>query len=63
MATLPNQKGKPTERPTLRWILQCFQSVHLVWLNGVKHLIKLKDRQQLILSFLDAECQKYYLLC
>ena len=62
-ATLPNQKGKPTERPTLRWILQCFQSVHLVWLNGFKHLIKLNDRQQLILSFLGAECKKYYLLC
>jgi transposase len=21
---LPNQKGQPTARPTLRWILQCF---------------------------------------
>jgi transposase len=62
-ATLPNQKGKPTERPTLRWILQCFQSVHLVWLHGVKHLIKLNARQLLILSFLGAECKKYYLLC
>jgi transposase len=62
-ATLPNQKGKSTERPTLRWILQCFQSVHLVWLNGVKYLIKLNNRQQLILPFLGAECQKYYLLC
>lgn len=62
-ATLPNQKGKLTERPTLRWILQCFQAVHLVWFNGVKHLIKLNDRQQLILPFLGAECQKYYLLC
>jgi len=26
-STLPNQKGKPTARPTLRWILQCFQSI------------------------------------
>ncbi len=23
--TIPNQKGKQTERPTLRWVMQCFQ--------------------------------------
>ena len=61
--TLPNQKGKPTATPTLRWILQCFQAVHLVWLNGVKHLIQLNPRQQLILPFLGAASQKYYFLC
>ena len=61
-ATLPQQKGKPTSRPTLRWILQCFQSVHLVWLNGIQHLIQLNPRQQLILQFLSPHCQKYYLL-
>ena len=26
--TIPDQKGKPTVKPTLRWVLQCFQSVH-----------------------------------
>jgi transposase len=62
-ATLPNQKGKPTATPTLRWILQCFQAVHLVWLNRVKHLIQLNPRQQLILPFLGAACQKYYFIC
>ena len=40
-STLPNQKGKPTARPTLRWILQCFQSVHLVFVDGIKFSIKL----------------------
>ena len=61
-ATLPQQKGKPTSRPTLRWILQCFQSVHLVWLNGSQHLIRLNHRQQLIFQFLSPHCQKYYWL-
>lgn len=61
--TLPNQKGKPTQKPTLRWILQGFQSVHLVWLDGTKHLIKLNDRQRLIFPVLSEACQKYYLLC
>jgi transposase len=60
--TIPDQKGKPTARPTLRWIFQCFQSVHLVWLGGVKNQIKLKSRQLHILPFLGNSIQKYYLL-
>ncbi len=46
--TLPDQKGQPSARPTLRWLLQCFLSVHLVWVNGVKTQIKLRERQRLI---------------
>jgi transposase len=60
--TLPDQKGKPTSRPTLRWILQCFLSVHLVFLDNIKFQIKLSDRQNLILQFLGASAQKYYFL-
>jgi transposase len=61
-ATLPDQKGKPTARPTLRWILQCFLSVHLVFLNDVKFQIKLSDKQNQILHFLGASSRKYYFL-
>jgi transposase len=62
-ATLPDQKGKPTARPTLRWLCQCFLSVHLVWVDGIKTLIKLSDSQRLILQFLSPNSRKYYLLC
>jgi transposase len=61
-STLPNQKGKPAARPTLRWILQCFQSVHLVFINGIKSSIKLTDRQNLILQFLGSSAHQYYFL-
>ena len=61
-ASLPDQKGKPTARPTLRWILQCFLSVHLVFFNGLKFQIKLSDRQNLILQFLGPSSRKYYFL-
>jgi transposase len=61
-ATLPDQKGKPSPRPTLRWILQCFLSVHLVFLDHLKYQIKLNDRQNLILQFLGASSRKYYFL-
>jgi transposase len=59
---LPNQKGQPTARPTLRWILQCFQSVHLVFVDGIKSSIQLTDRQKLILQFLCPSCHRYYFL-
>ena len=58
-----HQKGKQTERPTLRWLLQCFQSVHLIGLEGRKWAIKLNDVQRHILRFLGSACQKYYFLC
>jgi transposase len=61
-STLPNQKGKPTARPTLRWILQCFQSVHLVFIDGIKSRIQLTSRQILILQFLGSSSQQYYFL-
>jgi len=61
-STLPNQKGTPTTRPTLRWILQCFQSVHLVFVNGIKSSIQLSDKQTLILQFLGSSSRQYYFL-
>ncbi|NET52893.1 MAG: IS1634 family transposase, partial [Merismopedia sp. SIO2A8] len=60
--TLPNQLGQPTQRPTLRWIFQQFMAVHVAILNGVKHITNLTAQRQLILQFMGASCQKYYLL-
>lgn len=34
--TIPNQLGKPTPNPTLRWVFQCFQAVHVFWVSGLK---------------------------
>jgi transposase len=62
-ATLPNQLGKPSQSPTLRWIFQCFQSVHIVFVSGVKLVSNLTDQRQYILQFLSSACQQYYLLC
>jgi transposase len=28
--TVPNQLSKPTDRPTMRWIFQCFEGISLV---------------------------------
>lgn len=60
--SLNNQLKKPTQMPTLRWIFQCFQSVHLVTLNTLKQVANLTEERRRILRFLGADCQKYYLL-
>ena len=59
---IKNQLGKLTERPTLRWIFQCFQGVHLVELQGIKQISNLNDSRQFTLQFFPLPCQKYYIL-
>jgi transposase len=59
---LKNQLGKLTERPTLRWIFQCFQGIHLVILQGIKQVVNLTASRRLTLNFLPASCQNYYIL-
>jgi transposase len=41
---IKNQLKKVTDRPTLRWVFQSFQAVHLVIIEGVQRL-KLKGSQ------------------
>lgn len=59
-STIKNQIGKPTERPTLRWIFQYFQSIHLVFLNSDKQISNLTEYRKFILSFLPNEFYQYY---
>lgn len=59
---LKNQLGKLTSRPSLRWIFQCFQSVHLLLVHGVKHISNLTPERLDILRFFPHACRRYYLL-
>lgn len=59
---IKNQLGKLTERPTLRWIFQCFQSVHLLIVNGLKQISNLTPERLWILRFFPDACRRYYLL-
>lgn len=60
--TITSQLGKPTATPTLRWVFQCFMSIHLLTIAGVKQIANLTDERRWILQFLGAPCRKYYLL-
>jgi len=54
--------GKLTNSPTLRWIFQGFQGIHLVILQGIKQIVNLTDERWWTLSFFPESVQNYYLL-
>jgi transposase len=57
-----NQVNKSTERPTLRWIFQCFQGIHCFKLDGLERISNLSEERCQILGFLPVACQQYYLV-
>ncbi len=59
---IKNQLGKLTISPTLRWVFQCFQGIHLLTLNGINQIVNLTSERNFILNCLPSSCQKYYLL-
>jgi transposase len=61
-ATVKNQLNKPTERPTLRWIFQYFQGIHILITQGIPRILNLTEERYQILQFLPDSCQKYYSL-
>ena len=60
--TIKNQLGKATERPTLRWIFQCFQCIHLVEFDQEKHVSNWTQDRDFILNLLPDDCLRYYQL-
>ena len=59
--TVPNQLGRPTDRPTLRWIFQCFQSIHVFCVGELMQISNINDQRLLLLEFFPLACQRYYL--
>ena len=57
-----NQLGKIVTTPTLRWIFQCFQSIHYFVHDGVKQMTNLTSERLSLLKFFPSACQRYYLL-
>ena len=57
-----NQVKKSTNKPTMRWIFQMFQAVHLVRINGENQVSNLTQERQEILQHLGKDCCQYYLM-
>ena len=60
--TVKNQLGKETNRPTLRWIFQSFQSIHTVFIQGIQQVSNLTAERWVILSLFPVTCRSYYFL-
>lgn len=60
---IPNQLGKLTQMPTLRWVFQSFMAIHWVKLDGQPQIANLNDHHRKVLAFLGSASQAYYLLC
>jgi transposase len=53
--TLPNQINKPIKNPTMRWVFQIMEGIHVVYvrINGVitKHFTGINDLKRKIIRF------------
>ena len=59
--SLPNQKRKPTSRPTMRWIFQLMDGIHWIPARGdPKGTVWMKEVQKKIVSFFSPEVKAIY---
>jgi transposase len=62
--TLPDQLNKPTARPTMRWIFQCFEGIELLHIRsavGTHSLVlRLQPMHRLVLALLGPPYEKIY---
>jgi len=61
---IPNQVNKPTARPTMRWVFQCFEGIELLHIRTATTtqslVLRLQPLHQKILSLLGPACQQFY---
>jgi transposase len=55
-----NQLGKLIDNPTLKWIFQGFQSIHLVTLNEETIISNWNEYRDFIIKLLPQDCYRYY---
>lgn len=64
--TIPNQKGKPYQKPTMRWVFQCFEGIEILYIHQNRQqpqrlCLNLKPLHKQILQLLGPTFQKIYL--
>jgi transposase len=62
--TIPNQVSKPTARPTMRWIFQCFEGIELLHISTgsltQSIVLRLQPLHRQILSLLGPSYLQFY---
>jgi len=66
-SAVPNQKGKPTQTPTMRWIFQLFEGIDMLLIWQTDHLLSrqvlnLREEHLLIIHLLSPPVENCYLL-
>ncbi len=63
--TIPNQVGKPTAHPTMRWVFQCFEGIELLHVHtsttSLTIVLRLESVHRLILALLGPLYEKIYI--
>ncbi len=64
--TIPNQINKPTDKPTMRWVFQCFEGIELLHIrigsSFQTRILCLQPLYQQILRLLGPTYQQFYFL-
>ena len=65
--TIPDQKGKPTQKPTLRWVFQCFEGISLLSIDLPgqpiqRQVLNLSVVQKQIIAIFGTTTENIYLL-
>jgi hypothetical protein len=63
--TIPSQVNKPTDRPTMRWVFQCFEGVDLLHIRhgpgpDVALELRLQPLHQQVLALLGPAYEQFY---
>lgn len=62
--SLPDQKGKPTQKPTMRWIFYNFVGIHFLRVHGSQTtqgiILNLNPLHEQVLALLGKSYQEYY---
>jgi transposase len=64
--TIPNQINKPTDKPTMRWVFQCFEGIELLHIrigsSFQTRILRLQPLHHQILRLLGPTYQQFYFL-
>jgi transposase len=62
--TIPDQLNRPTARPTMRWVFQCFEGIELLHIHsasGTQSLVlRVRPMHRLVLAMLGPPYEKIY---
>ena len=54
-----DQRKQPTAKPTFRWIMQKFQGIHWINLEGQRQISNLSDERRLIIRLFGLPVERY----